>query len=184
MSDSKRLRTLKLLCKWLEQEISVANGYKFNLAGRVFRGRAYFSDADPETTVGVVENLQPDRAPARAGNNDQHGAAKTSEQWVLLFNGQTKEDPRAPSDNAYELMADVKKALAKLVRDETNDLALTIDMGAGDTPKAYYLGALINGLECEPGTVRPPEQPTEKAFFWMRVILKFTERVNDPYSYT
>lgn len=183
MSDSKRLRVLKLLCRWLEQEVTVANGYKHTLTDSVYRGRAVFTDDDPIPLVSIMENLNPDRDRRLAGANDEPGKAVGHEQWVLLMQGWVKEDYRYPSDAAYELMADVKKALAKLYVQDTIDNQLVINMGAGDTPLAYYLGGLTTGAEIEPGTVRPVENPSEKAFFWMRVILKFTERVNDPYSY-
>lgn len=183
MSDSKRLRVLKLLTQWLEQEVSVANGYKHDLADAVFRGRAYYTDTDPMPCVSILENPNPDRDGSRGGGNDESGNADTSERWILLLQGWTIEDPHFPTDAAYELMADVKKAIAKLYRHDTLEAGLTINLDVGDTPKAYYLGGLTNGMEYEPGTVRPPEQPTEKAFFWMRVILKFTETVSDPYAY-
>lgn len=184
MSDSKRLRTLKLLTTWLEQEVSVANGYKHDLANAVFRGRMIFTDSDPLPCVSILENLNPDRDRRLAGANEQPGNAVGHEQWVLLLQGWVKEDYLFPCDAAYELMADVKKALAKLFVQETFDAGTTINMGVGDTPLAFYLGGLVTGYEGEPGTVRPPEQTSEKAFFWMRVILKFTERVSDPYLYT
>lgn len=184
MSDSKRLRILKLYNAWLAQEITIANGYKHNLTGAVLRGRAFYTDDDPDTTVSIIENPAPDRNRRLAGTNDDAGSGKGNERWELLLEGRVKENPAYPCDAAYELMADVKKATAKLFLQETSDAGLTIDMGDGDTPRAYYLGGLTTGMEYEPGTVRPPEHPTEKAFFWMRVILKFTERVNDPYVYT
>lgn len=183
MSDSKRLRVLKLLTTWLEQEVSIANGYKHDLATSVFRGRMIFTDDDPLPCVSILENLNPDRDYRNGGANDDPSKGKSSERWILLLQGWVKEDHLNPCDAAYELMADTKKALAKLYAEETNDQNILIDMGAGDTPRAFYIGGLTNGFECEPGTVRPPEQPTEKAFFWMRVILKFTEQVSDPYAY-
>lgn len=184
MSDSKRLRVLKLLTTWLEQEVTIANGYKHDLAGAVFRGRAVLTSTAPLPCVSVLESPNPDRDARIAGANDNAGQGMSHARWVLLVQGWVKEDYQFPCDAAYELLADVKKAIAKLFSQETADAGLTINMGAGDTPRAYYLGGLTSGVEIEPGTVRPPEQTTEQAFFWMRVILKFTERVNDPYSYT
>jgi len=184
MNESKRLRVLKLLTRWLEQEITGLNGYRHDLADSVFRGRLLFTENDPLPCLSILEALNPDRDPLRAGNNDNIASNKTSERWVLLLQGWSKDDIRNPTDSAYELMADVKKAVAKLFDDKTNDAGLEIDMGGGDLVRAFYLGGLVNGAEIEPGTVRPPEQNTEKAFFWMRVILKFTERVQDPYLYS
>lgn len=184
MADSKRLRTLKLLTTWLEQEVAIANGYRHDLADAVFRGRAYLTDADPLPCVSLLESPTPDRDRRRAGTNDNAGEGTARGDWVLLLQGWVKEDFRFPCDAAYELMADVKKAIAKLYVQSTADARLVIAMGDGDTPLAYYIAGLTSGMVLEGGTVRPPEHSSEKAFFWMRVILKFTEKVNDPFSYT
>lgn len=182
MSDSKRLRVLKLLTQWYLQEITIANGYKHDLAD-VLRGRLAITDDQALPCISILENIEPDRDPRRAGANEELTGAKTNERWVLLVQGWVLEEFDFPCDAAYELMADVKKATAKLISMHLADTGTTIDMGGGDTPKAFHLGGLVNDIELEPGTVRPVEYPTEKAFFWMRVILKFTEVVSDPYRY-
>jgi hypothetical protein len=41
---------------------------------------------------------------------------------------------------------------------------------------------LIVSLKCEPGTVRPSDEQSSEAFFWMRVILEFVENMIDPYD--
>jgi LDH2 family malate/lactate/ureidoglycolate dehydrogenase len=99
------------------------------------------------------------------------------DRWTILTQGWTVDDKKNPTDNAYELMADVKKALGKIARVNQHD-------GDGAYPDIYLLGGLLVGMEYEAGTVRPPDEQSSKAFFWMRVILKFTENVNDPYDLT
>ncbi len=183
MKDSKRLRTLKLLSQWIVQEVTIANGYKHDIA-ELIRGQGYITDATPLPCVSILEAPLPDRGRLVGGGNDNSGNAKANERWVLLVQGWVEEDPRYPTDAAYELMADVKKAIAKLFTQQALDDGLTIKMEGEPPLRAYYLAGLVNDIEIEPGTVRPVEHPNEKAFFWMRVILKFTERVNDPYAYT
>jgi len=182
MADSKRLRTLKALTNWLAQEVSIANGYKHDLADSVFRGRLLFTDDDPIPAVAINEGLNPDRD-ARRTESDDDSRRSSLEKWSLQVQGWAKEDPRNPTDAAYELMADVKKALGKLASPRLAEEGAQINMGEGDSINAYCLGALVAGIEIEAGTVRPPEQTSEKAFFWMRCILKFHERVTDPYRY-
>lgn len=162
MSDSKRLTVLKAICEHISETVTPANGYKHDLTDRVFRGRLVFSDSDPVPMVSVLENLNPDRLPNRAG---EHGH-QHNEAWVLLVQGWSKDDRLNPSDPAYELMADTKKALALLI---------------DDSRSGYLLNGLIADLTIEPGTVRPPDSSSSRAFFWMRVILRFTEDVRDPY---
>lgn len=175
MADSKRLTTLKALTTFLRTEVSVANGYKHDLDGRVVRGRMFVGRDDPLPLVSILENLDPDRYPRMAGGD--YDAPTSKEEWILLLQGWVEDDKVNPTDSAYELMADVRKALAKIRK-----------RGGGpmDDPSNYpnwNLGGLISGMTMEPGIVRPPiEQVSEKAFFWMRVTLKFVEDQNDPYD--
>jgi hypothetical protein len=67
--------------------------------------------------------------------------------------------------------------MGKIVRRRTND-------GEPMFPDVHLLGGLIAGLEWEGGTVRPPEKQSDKAFFWMRVVVTFIEDKYDPYALT
>lgn len=176
MADSKRLTTLKKLGEFLMAEVSVANGYKHDLDEAVFRGRMFSTNNDPLPMVTILENIDPDRYPRLAGGDREH--PYTAEDWVLLVQGWAVDDKENPTDPAYELMADIRKALAKLRKRP--------DPMTADTENPnYLLGGLIAGMTMEPGIARPPiEQVSAKAFFWMRVVLKFVEDPNDPYKLT
>jgi hypothetical protein len=175
MTDSKRLATMKALTSHIMGEVSIAKGYKHNLANAVFRGRMFFDKDDPMPCVSVLEGMQPDVSPRRAGGDD-YEAPVQKDQWVLLVQGWVEDDKDNPTDPAYELMADVKKALAKIVKD-----AHPIS-GEGQHAN-YMLGGLISGMTMEPGVARPPtEQVSELAFFWLRITLQFVEDTNDPYA--
>lgn len=173
MTDSKRLACMKALTAHLEDEVSVANAYKHNLDGCVFRGRLFFGADDPLPMVSILESINPDRFPNQVGEEDGIEVDQR-DNWTIQIQGWTEDDKLNPTDNAYELMADVKKALALLVLEDPQQ-------GIGLHP-SYRLGGLIIGMHYEPGTVRPPDEQSSKAFFWMRVILKFVENVNDPYA--
>ncbi len=174
MADSKRLTTLKRLSTFLATEVARDNGYKHDLAGAVFRGRMFTTNNDPLPMVTILENVDPDRYPRPAGGETE--APTTNEDWVLLVQGWAEDDKDNPTDPAYELMADVRKALAKLKQRPHPVL------GGPENPD-YMLGGLIAGMTMEPGIARPPiEQVSSKAFFWMRVVLKFVEDPNDPYA--
>lgn len=174
MADSKRLEVLKRLTTFLQREVAKANGYKHDLDQAVFRGRMYTTKNDPLPMVTVLENIDPDRYPQRAGGENEH--ARTAEDWVLLVQGWTENDPINPTDPAYELMADVRKALATICKRRG-------PLEPGPENPDHYLGGLIAGMTMEPGIARPPiEQVSEKAFFWMRIAIKFVENPNDPYD--
>lgn len=183
MADSKRLACLKTLTAFLQGEIYEANGYKHDLRTengvlRVVRGRMKFDEDDPVPMVSILESPNPDRFPNRAGSEDG-GNAEQKEKWTIYLQGWVTDDADNPTDPAYELMADVKKALAKIY-------AISDETGNPKFPLVYMLGGLIAGLQYEGGTVRPPdaEVQSSRAFFWMRVILEFTENLNDPYLLT
>jgi hypothetical protein len=167
------LTVLKRLTTYLASEITDANGYKHDLdVTRVVRGKMVFTQNSPLPLVSINESPNPDRFPTRAGEEAGNGVQK--DKWTLLFQGWVEDDAENPTDPAYELMADVKKAIAKLVAlDRQGD---PVDV------TNFNLGGAIAGLEYEPGTVRAPDQPSDKAFFWMRVILSFVEDKNDPYK--
>ena len=176
MDDSLRLTILKRLTEHLEYEVNTANGYKHTLKDKVFRGRMTFDEHDPIPMVSILENLDPDRFPRRVGNNDGVGAGLQKDEWIILVQGWTVDDKKNPTDPAYELMADVKKALAKILQGPNPET------GIGGHPN-YHLQDLISGMTMEPGTVRPPmEQPSTKAFFWMRIVLNVVEDITDPYK--
>lgn len=177
--DSKRLRTLKALTEHLRTEVTPANGYEHDLSGEgaVMRGRLYHDEDAPLPGVSILDNIDPDRAPRRTGWQDMAEADTSYEGWTLLVQGWVKDDKLNPTDPAFNLMADVRKALAKVLQDA--------DAHAG-RPTAhpnYLLGGLIEGMTMEPGIARPPmEGVSSRAFFWMRVTLKFVEDQNDPYA--
>lgn len=173
--DSKRLATLKAITAHLMSEVAIANGYQHDLDGAVFRGRMYFDKDDPMPCVSILDNINSDRFPSRAGNEDS-GDGEAKSNWILLLNGWAADDKDNPTDPAEQLMADVKMALAKIGSEPH-------PMDADQSKHAnYLLDGLIAGIEFEPGTVRPPDENSAFAYFWMRVILKFTENVRDPFD--
>lgn len=164
MADSKRLTILKALSAHLET-ITVANGYQHDLAGSVYRGRAAFGDDTPLPCLSILEPLNPDRDPRPAG-----AGIVQKEEWVLLIQGWVDDDEDNPTDPAHNLMADVKKALGQVMRD-TYPTANPV----------YMLGGVIESLRIEPGTVRPPDENSARAYFYLRAVVGVTEDLDDPY---
>jgi hypothetical protein len=159
MADSVRLAIQKQLSSYLSTEVTVANGYQHTLTDAVFRGRFWFGDDDPLPMISILETLNPDREPVRVGN--ARGVQK--DDWILLVQGWAREEFDNPTDSAHALMVDVKKALGKL-RKQVYDTAL----------KGTAFEEVVE-LALEPGTVRPPDQLSERAFFWLRIVLTVTE---------
>lgn len=176
MADSKRLTFWKRLTEHLASEINGTGLFKFDVSGDggVVRGTLFDDQNDPVPRLTLLDNIDPDRYPRRAGGDTEHPLQK--DQLIVLIAGHCEDDKEFPSDNAMEFLADTKMALAKLVYrgDPTT--------GAQQHGN-YMLGGLITGMTMEPGTVRPPqEQSSSYCFFWMRVVFQFVEDVNNPYA--
>ena len=164
MTDSKRLTILKALTEHL-RGITVANGYQHDLANAVYRGRLSFSEETPLPCINILEPLNPDREPRVTD-----GGLLQKEDWVLLIQGWVDDDEVNPTDPAHLLMADVKKRLSLLM----------VEPYRNPNP-AYMLGSKVAGVFIEPGTVRPPEENSARAYFYLRVVLQVVEHLDDPY---
>lgn len=170
MSDPKRLVILKALTAHFET-ITPANGYVNDLSPktaeerRVHRGKTVFSDDDPIPCVSILEALRPDDNPMQAG-----GGLHQKDSWPLLINGwgKHKASDLNPTDSAHYLMADVKRALGVLLKDD-------------DGPR-YMLGGVIEGLRVSPGVVRPPDESSERSYFYLPILVEVVERLDDPYA--
>lgn len=166
MADPKRLVVLKALCAHIEAQVRISNGFQHDLQGRVFRGRSAFGQDDPLPMVSVLEAPRPGQNLVTAKNGVQ------LDEWPLYFQGWAQDDPNNPTDPAYRLAADVKQALAML-----------IDRRPESAPY-YLLGDLVLDLTISPGTVRPPDQVSSWAYFYLPVTVKLKESLTDPYRLT
>lgn len=172
-----RLVILKRLCAHLE-EITVANGFDFDLDDSVFRGRMEFGAETPVPMLSIVESTKPDSG-EYVGNVDKERKVA----WPLFVQGWVKNDQKNPSDPAYWLMAAVEHQLGKLIALNNKGDPLYPEiylLGAGDGIKARK--NLIVGLEYGPGVVSPPrDQVSSQAFFFLPIWITFVEKLGQPY---
>lgn len=163
MSDPFRLRILKNLTAALET-ITVANGYTHELAGKVFRGRTAFGESDPIPMVVILEGIEQEQP---RFSSQPAGSDAAKEPWELLLQGFVEDDPLNPTDPAHVLMAEVKKRLAQ---ERTTDNGRNI-LGMGGKVMRMNIGN---------GVVRPPDDISNKAYFWLRVSLMIVEDMGNP----
>lgn len=162
MADPFRLRVLKALTAALEE--IVPTGHTESLSGKVFRGRDLFGDDDPVPMLSILEAVDEKAqvAPPVSGTT-------YTGPWELLIQGFVDEDRLHPSDPAEFLMADVK---VRLIQERIRDRDYNI----------LGMGGKVTGLEISQGVVRPPDDISGKAYFWLRLTLKIVENLADPYS--
>ncbi len=174
MTDSIQLDILKRLTTHL-QGITPANGYEFDMADAVFRGRLLYGDDAPVPMISIVEHLQGDVTTATAGEN---GIAHI-ETWILLVQGWTKNDPENPTDETYQLKAAVEERLSHII--------LQDNRGNPVYPDEYFLGlygqGVITDLTIGPGIVSPPRQGiSEKAFFYLPLGIGLALNISQPFA--
>lgn len=150
------------------KEITIANGYKVEIGDSVYRGRGVYGDETPLPALSILEAPIPlDQLPSAKNNTSQAG------QWELVVQGWVKDDRVNPTDPAHVLLADVKQRLAREKRksdwDEPED-------------GIFGLGRFVTGLYIGPGVVRPPEEISAKAYFWLTITLDIAEDMAEPYE--
>ena len=162
MPDPFRLRVLKALTAALE-EVTPANGYEFDLSGKVFRGRDTFGDRDPLPLISILEPIEEQPQLAAPQSSGQ-----SSGPWELLVQGFVEDDFNHPSDPAHRLMAEVKK---RLIQERVRERQYNI----------LGMGGKVTDLRISHGIVRPPDDISGKAYFWLRVTMVVVENLLDPY---
>lgn len=163
-----RLLIQRRLTELLET-ITVANGYRHDLTGSVYRGRIYFGDETPMPFLSILETPIPieQLAPPSA-------SPLTHGPWDLVVQGFVPDDLDNPTDPAHFLLADVRKCLGHerrkmdYVGPASNGL-----LGLGDDVTGMYIGT---------GTVRPPDEISASAYFWLTLTLDVAENVEEPYG--
>lgn len=163
MSDPFRLRVLKALTAALE-EITPINGYQHDLTGAVFRGRDTFGEKDPIPMISILEAIE---EKAQLPSPESSTVAKGP--WELLIQGFVGDSYEHPSDPAHLLMAEVKQ---RLIQERERERQYNI----------FGMDGAIAELRISQGVVRPPDEVSGKAYFWLRITLIMVENVADPYS--
>lgn len=178
-----RLRTLIGLTD-VVKAITPANGFQSDLSdfvdpddatvmrSRVFRGRNTFGQDDPIPMVCILENPH-----AEPGLHDSpRGAPVVVGPWELLLQGFVEDDKQNPSDPAHYLMADVKKALVQ-VRTQLQPRS-----GGNLYPNLFGAGRGVTDMQIGSGVVRPPDEVSDKACFWLTLTLQMAEDLGNPFA--
>lgn len=161
--DPFRLRVLKNLTASLEG-ITPANGYTFDLTGAVFRGRDVFDRNDPLPMVSILESITD-----KSGQMSPMAGSKMRVQWELLLQGWCVDDKDHPTDNAQRLLAEVKQRLVEeRRRQEGYDI--------------LGMKGKITEIKFSSGVVRPADEVSAKAYFWLKMELEMVEDLLQPYA--
>lgn len=174
VTDPVRLHLIKTMCEGF-RTITPGNGYHFDFSGaegtdanRVFRGRAVFGAKDPIPAISVLESPIPlDLLPS------PKDAPESAGPWELVIQGFFADDKDNPCDEAYIGLADVKKYLALEKKKANAHRAEDMIFG---------LGRVVTGMSIGQGVVRPPDEISAKAYFWLTLALDIAEDLEEPYE--
>lgn len=183
MSDYPfKLRALRALTDAMKA-ITPANGFVSDMAdfdpgdghpmARVYRGRAWFGDSDPIPMISILEGTDPTGELAEMPAS----AASGEYDWPILIQGWVDDDPLNPTDPAYVLLADVRRRLAELKIRKVAGTHQPDPLGLGIAGPNKILR-----LDFGPGVVRPADEISSKAWFWLTVTLRVVEKADVPYS--
>lgn len=161
--DPFRLRVLKALGGALE-EITGTNGYRFDLKDKVFRGRDTFGNSDPIPMLSILESI----AEKEVLLSPRKGT-KQMVPWELLVQGWAEDDDENPTDPAHHLMAAVKRRLIQ-------------ERARQDGSGILGMCGMIDEIKFSSGVVRPADEVSSKAYFWLKVELVLVENLLDPYA--
>ncbi len=165
MTGSNQLPIRLLIKKRLTtilSNITPDAGFNHDMKGRVFRGRATFGDNDVVPMISILESPAAiEQMISQADNTGNIGFLE------LHLQGFLEDDFNNPTDPAHMLMADVKKALA-LEKKREDKKILGVEQ--------------IMNMEIGGGVVRPPDEISNKAYFWLTIVLKFYEDMLKSYD--
>lgn len=167
LDEPFRLAAMMALTEWLEG-ITISAGYKHDLAGAVFRGRMLFGKDDPVPMVSILENpIAQERLPPPDKSRTDSGP------WDLMVQGFAIDDRANPTDPAYRLLADVQRRLSELKQERDSATGI---LGLGKK------APMIDTIVLSAGVVRPPDEISEKAYFWLAFTLGLVEDHANPYN--
>lgn len=172
-----KLRILHALTNALKT-ISPTTGYQSDLSdfdpgdgemtSRVYRGRMWFGESDPLPMVSILESTVPGESVAEPPSH----VPSIEYDWPLMIQGFVADDKNNPTDPGYILMADVRQLLAtEATRKVFND---TLILGFPSTQ--------VIQLKIGTGTVRPADDVSAYAYFWLELEIRIFDRALKPYA--
>lgn len=170
MANTKpfRLAMMERLSVLLET-IGPGTGYSTAMTGRVFRGRILYGESDPVPMIAIIEPPVPvDQFRSPIGEDGSSG------EWDILIQGFVNDDKKNPTDPAHYLAAQVRMVLAdhRAARRPDNGM-----LGTGSRAN------MVTDIFIGSPVVRPSDEISAKAYFWLPVTMSVVEDLSDPLNY-
>lgn len=171
---SRKKAIMRWFANYLAGEVLIANGYLHDLTvgvdKKVYRGRTQFGEEVEPPFLSILESPRP-IDPNAGGDNK----LKRQSRWPLLLQGFATDDRLNPTDPAYDLAADVERAVAKLME--------TDNEGRPKYPDFYRMGPWGVEVVMQEAIVRAPDPDiSDTAFFYLPVFLDVVTDLRTPYT--
>jgi hypothetical protein len=173
--ESRKKAVMRWLAEYLAGEVTTANGYLHDLTteddeGKVYRGRTTFGEEVEPPFLSILEAPRP-LDPNSGGDSKVERRSK----WPLLLQGFATDDRLNPTDPAYDLAADVERAMAKLMEKDNE--------GYPKYPDVYQMGPWKIEVTLQEAIVRAPDPDiSDTAFFYLPVFLDVVTDLRKPYT--
>jgi hypothetical protein len=122
--------------------------------------------------VSILEGIDPAAEVAEPPLSTATGAF----DWSILVQGFVDDDPLNPTDPAYRLLADVRRRLAVDARRRHPETRLPDPLGLGEGRNR------VEALRIGSGVVRPADDVSAKAWFWLSLTMSIVDSADDPYA--
>lgn len=166
-----RLKVLDKLTD-LIKTITPANGYfnDMSVPDSVVRGRVFIGDNEPCPMVSLIEPPA-----AIEGIRTQSDNPSRFGEWDILVQGWVPDDRRNPTDRAYTLAFEVVKVLAA-------EKKKPVRPGTGGQRDYLGFAGKIQDMRIGAPVIRPPDETSAKACFYLLLTLQIAEDMSDPFS--
>ena len=136
--------------------ITTGNGFITDAGTTVFRGRVYLTQHDPQPALSVFLTT----ADIQTGEESRDYLTND----ILVVGGIAKTNKTNPADIAFDMIADVKRAL--YLQDERS------------------LGGLVQDITFRRRTFDQPQDGAEYIIFNIESSIRYPERYGDPFHFT
>ena len=161
-----RLLILEALTETISA-VNAANGFQTDLQpGSVFRGRSYFGKDDPLPMVALSE---PPVMDSSENMEPPGGSSHRKGDWTIIVQGFVKDGDPHPCDPAYVFAAEVTKAIADAAARKK-----------GRSPDPFGLGDVIEKVMIGSPVVRPSDNISATAYFWINLRFQIVEDLSSP----
>lgn len=143
----------------------------YELTDQVYRGRVVFGDEVEPPFIAILEAPR-QITPSGGGSAN----LVQDEDWTLLIQGFAPDDPKHPTDPAYQLLAWVQKRMSRITVEKKSGGR------GGEYPSEWRLGGMVANVRYQIPIVRPgKDDVSDTAYFYMPISVGTVTDLTQPF---